>query len=94
MLTDFSWAWAKCEMLSPSLPFLVHLEYLDIWDVDMMKRPDESNKMDHHTMLYNSDYLIVRRGQEFQVKIAFNRPYKPAEDKIALEFIIGELVIV
>ncbi|XP_028285401.1 coagulation factor XIII A chain isoform X2 [Parambassis ranga] len=64
-------------------------EYLDIWDVDMMKSPDESNKMDHHTMLYNSDYLIVRRGQEFQVKIAFNRPYKPAEDKIALEFVIG-----
>ncbi|XP_023143601.2 coagulation factor XIII A chain [Amphiprion ocellaris] len=64
-------------------------EYLDIWDVDMMKRPDESNKMGHHTMLFNSDYLIVRRGQEFQVKITFNRPYKPAEDKFAVEFVIG-----
>lgn len=64
-------------------------EYLDIVDVDMMKSRDESNKMDHHTMLYNSDYLIVRRGQEFQVKINFNRPYKPAEDKFALEFVIG-----
>ncbi len=41
-------------------------------------------------MLYSSDYLIVRRGQEFQVKINFNRPYKPADDKFAVEFIIGE----
>lgn len=64
-------------------------EYLDIWDVDMMKRPDERNKIDHHTMLFNSDYLIVRRGQEFQVKITFNRTYKPAEDKFAVEFAIG-----
>lgn len=57
----------------------------------MMKRPDESNKIAHHTTLYHSDYLIVRRGQEFQVKITFSRPYKPAEDKFALEFVIGEL---
>lgn len=63
--------------------------YLDIWDVDMIKRPDESNKMSHRTMLFNSDYLIVRRGQEFQVKVTFNRPYKPDEDKFALEFVIG-----
>lgn len=64
-------------------------EYLDISEVDMMKRPDESNKVAHHTALYHSDYLIVRRGQEFQVKITFSRPYKPAEDKFALEFVIG-----
>lgn len=64
-------------------------EFLDIWDVDMMKRPDDSNKMSHHTMLFNSDYLIVRRGQEFQVRITFNRPYNPHEDKFAVEFVIG-----
>lgn len=64
-------------------------EFLDIWDVDMMRRPEEINKTEHHTALYNSDYLIVRRGQEFQVKITFNRPYNPAEDKFALEFTIG-----
>ncbi|KAM4536317.1 coagulation factor XIII A chain [Odontesthes bonariensis] len=64
-------------------------DYLDIWDVDMMKGPDESNKLEHHTTLYQSDYLIVRRGQEFQVKITFSRPYKPDEDKFAVEFAIG-----
>lgn len=65
-------------------------EYLDVWDVDMMKRQDQVNKLQHHTDLYNSDYLIIRRGQEFQIKITFNRPYKPAEDKFAVEFAIGE----
>uniref|UniRef100_A0A8C5HXV3 protein-glutamine gamma-glutamyltransferase n=1 Tax=Gouania willdenowi TaxID=441366 RepID=A0A8C5HXV3_GOUWI len=40
-------------------------------------------------MFFNSDNLIVRRGQEFQVKVTFNRPYKPAKDKFALEFVIG-----
>ncbi|XP_044039275.1 coagulation factor XIII A chain [Siniperca chuatsi] len=64
-------------------------EYLDIMDVDMMSRPDEINKKQHHTMLFNSNYLVVRRGQEFQVKINFSRPYKPAEDKFAVEFTIG-----
>lgn len=56
----------------------------------MLQRPDEVNKMQHNTYLYSSNRLIVRRGQEFQVKIVFNRTYKPAEDKFALEFAIGE----
>lgn len=56
----------------------------------MMRRPEELNKKQHHTELFNSDYLIVRRGQEFQVKITFNRPYNPATDKFAVEFVIGE----
>ncbi|XP_062300632.1 coagulation factor XIII A chain [Scomber scombrus] len=63
-------------------------EFLDIWDVDMMRRPDEINKKRHHTVLYNSENLIVRRGQEFEVKITFSRAYKPT-DKIAVEFVIG-----
>ena len=65
-------------------------DFLDIWDVDMIRSREGSNKQLHHTNFYNSDALIVRRGQEFQVKITFNRPYKPAEDKFALEFVIGE----
>ncbi|XP_056090729.1 coagulation factor XIII A chain [Rhinichthys klamathensis goyatoka] len=64
-------------------------EYLDVWDVDVLKRPQDLNKQEHHTHLYSSDFLIVRRAQEFQIKITFNRPYKPAEDKFALEFVIG-----
>ncbi|XP_067303182.1 coagulation factor XIII A chain [Pseudorasbora parva] len=64
-------------------------EYLDICGVDMLKGPQEVNKQGHHTYLYSSDRLIVRRAQEFQIKITFDRPYKPAEDKFAVEFVIG-----
>ncbi|XP_077399589.1 coagulation factor XIII A chain [Vanacampus margaritifer] len=64
-------------------------EFLDIWDVDLMRNRDESNKTLHHTSPYNCDNLIVRRGQEFQVNITFNRPYKPNTDKFAVEFVIG-----
>lgn len=79
---------SHCDTLS--LFSSVHSEYLDIMDVDMMRGKNEINKHQHHTVFYNSDYLIVRRGQEFQVKITFNRPYKPAEDKFAVELVIGE----
>ncbi|XP_076018726.1 coagulation factor XIII A chain [Genypterus blacodes] len=64
-------------------------EFLDIWDVNMLKMRAEVNRQQHHTTLYNSDFLIVRRGQEFQIKITFNRPYNPSEDKFAVEFLIG-----
>lgn len=59
----------------------------------MMKKPNESNKMNHHTALYQSDNLIIRRGQEFEVKITFNRPFNSAQDKFAVEFVIGEPVV-
>lgn len=56
----------------------------------MMKRKEEVNKQQHNSSDYNSEHLIVRRGQEFQVKIIFNRPYKPTTDQFAVEFVIGE----
>lgn len=58
--------------------------------MDMMSKPGQTNKQQHRTSFYDSNYLIVRRGQEFQVKITFNRPYKPKEDKFAVEFVIGK----
>ncbi|KAL6490925.1 hypothetical protein MHYP_G00012700 [Metynnis hypsauchen] len=64
-------------------------EYLDVWNVDMVKQRQEVNKQSHHTHMYASDHLIVRRAQQFQMKITFNRPYEPKEDKFAVEFVIG-----
>uniref|UniRef100_A0A7N9AWJ8 protein-glutamine gamma-glutamyltransferase n=1 Tax=Mastacembelus armatus TaxID=205130 RepID=A0A7N9AWJ8_9TELE len=58
----------------------------------MMRKPDENNKIEHHTTLYSSDVLIVRRGQEFQVKITFNRPYKPAEDNVFIFYSKGTYI--
>ncbi|XP_027033999.1 coagulation factor XIII A chain [Tachysurus fulvidraco] len=64
-------------------------EYLDVWDVNMLKQVHEENKQMHHTHLYYCDHLIVRRAQEFLIKITFNRPFKPEQDKFAVEFSIG-----
>ncbi|XP_035004642.2 coagulation factor XIII A chain [Hippoglossus stenolepis] len=64
-------------------------EFLDITEVDMMKEPDKGNTIQHHTAYFNTNNLIVRRGQEFQVKVTFNRPYDAASDKFAVEFVIG-----
>ncbi|XP_036406645.1 coagulation factor XIII A chain [Megalops cyprinoides] len=64
-------------------------EYLDIWDVNMLSRPDEMNKQEHHTDLFSSSLLIVRRGQEFQIRITFDRAYNPSKDQFLVEFVIG-----
>ncbi|XP_074518383.1 coagulation factor XIII A chain [Halichoeres trimaculatus] len=64
-------------------------DFLDIFEVDMMRGQEDINRKQHRTDLFNSVDLIVRRGQEFQVKVTFNRAYNPAQDKFALEFIIG-----
>uniref|UniRef100_A0AAY4CDG8 protein-glutamine gamma-glutamyltransferase n=1 Tax=Denticeps clupeoides TaxID=299321 RepID=A0AAY4CDG8_9TELE len=64
-------------------------DYLDVWDVNMLKEPEEVNKQQHHTDRYANEGLIVRRGQEFQISITFNRPHDPSKDQFALEFVIG-----
>ncbi|XP_018603652.1 coagulation factor XIII A chain [Scleropages formosus] len=64
-------------------------EFLDIWDVNMLNQPNEINKRNHHTHLYATENLIVRRGQEFQIRITFDRPYKPTQDHFLVEFVIG-----
>ena len=56
----------------------------------MLKRPDQGNTIQHNTAYFNTNKLIVRRGQEFQVKVTFNRPYDADKDKFAVEFVIGE----
>ncbi|XP_041103827.1 coagulation factor XIII A chain-like [Polyodon spathula] len=64
-------------------------DFLDIWDVNMLKNQDEINKKEHHTDLYDNVRLIVRRGQPFQIQLTFNRPYNPDKDQFCVEFLIG-----
>ncbi|KAK6491887.1 coagulation factor XIII A chain-like [Huso huso] len=64
-------------------------DFLDIWDVNMLKNRDEINKKEHHTDLYDNVKLIVRRGQPFQIKLTFSRPYNPEKDQFCVEFLIG-----
>ncbi|XP_042329320.1 protein-glutamine gamma-glutamyltransferase 4-like [Sceloporus undulatus] len=54
--------------------------------VDFLRK---ENTFLHHTNKYKNDSLIVRRGQEFQLKVSFTRDVKDS-DKIFLQFSTGE----
>ena len=49
------------------------------------------NRIDHRTDDYESEELIIRRGQEFQVTVTFDRVYRPESDQIILQFATGLL---
>ncbi|XP_050399460.1 protein-glutamine gamma-glutamyltransferase 4 isoform X1 [Patella vulgata] len=48
-----------------------------------------SNREAHHTSDYTLPNLIVRRGQEFDITIHFERNYLKSEDEIMLKFVTG-----
>ncbi|KAA8579884.1 hypothetical protein FQN60_006977, partial [Etheostoma spectabile] len=60
--------------------------YLSVQKVDMCQKINEPQ---HRTGAYDTPNLVVRRGQEFQVKVTFNRPLAERDD-FQLEFLIGE----
>ncbi|XP_007900853.2 coagulation factor XIII A chain [Callorhinchus milii] len=64
-------------------------DFLTVWSVDVLPGTDDINKKQHRTDLYESDNLIVRRGQSFEIRISFNRPYVQGKDKFWVEFLIG-----
>ncbi|KAG8513059.1 Coagulation factor XIII A chain, partial [Galemys pyrenaicus] len=65
-------------------------DYLNVTAVHLFKESWDNNKLEHHTDRYDSDKLIVRRGQPFHIQIDFNRPYNPARDFFRVEYVIGE----
>lgn len=59
---------------------------LAVQSIDMCQ---QVNKPNHYTTAYDTHNLVIRRGQEFIVRVTFNRP--PAQgDDFQLEFLIGE----
>ncbi|KAM8823302.1 coagulation factor XIII A chain-like [Spinachia spinachia] len=58
---------------------------LSVYGVDMML---VSNSQTHLTRSYEISNLVVRRGQEFTVKVTFSRPLAQGDD-FQLEFLIG-----
>ncbi|XP_077365588.1 coagulation factor XIII A chain-like [Festucalex cinctus] len=58
---------------------------LRVEDVDMCR---DINMPKHRTQVYNTDYLVIRRGLEFLLHVNFSRPVTP-RDKFRLEFLIG-----
>uniref|UniRef100_A0A8C9XDS1 Coagulation factor XIII A chain-like n=1 Tax=Sander lucioperca TaxID=283035 RepID=A0A8C9XDS1_SANLU len=62
------------------------IAYLSVQKVDMCQ---QTNELQHKTASYNTPNLVVRRGQEFLVRVTFNRPLEQSDD-FQLEFLIGE----
>lgn len=55
-------------------------------EVDMCK---SDNRRSHHTDLYQSEQLIIRRGQLFQVKIQMDKSFDKESDNVHLHFAVG-----
>ncbi|KAG8571659.1 hypothetical protein GDO81_011743 [Engystomops pustulosus] len=64
-------------------------DYLEVENVELFKQQYEKNKREHHTDRYFNNKLIIRRGQTFQIRIDFNRPYNAEKDQFWVEFVIG-----
>uniref|UniRef100_A0A671SPC4 Protein-glutamine gamma-glutamyltransferase K n=1 Tax=Sinocyclocheilus anshuiensis TaxID=1608454 RepID=A0A671SPC4_9TELE len=64
---------------------------LAVRSVDLLSRKSDRNKKEHHTDQYNSDQLIIRRGQTFQIELDLSRPFNPNTDKLHLEMKTGPL---
>lgn len=49
------------------------------------------NRDAHRTNEYEIPNLIIRRGQEFNISITFDRSYINSEDDIILKFVTGKM---
>ncbi|XP_013886782.1 coagulation factor XIII A chain [Austrofundulus limnaeus] len=58
---------------------------LNVMNVNMRK---DFNEMNHFTLEYMCNPMVVRRGQRFDIVVTFNRPLVPYDD-FQMEFLIG-----
>lgn len=75
-------------------------EVLQVSDLDLNI---EANSKAHHTDEFDITYallspskeafLVVRRGQAFEISVDFNRPYNPEQDDLRLVFTFGKFSV-
>ncbi|XP_051944714.1 protein-glutamine gamma-glutamyltransferase K isoform X1 [Hippocampus zosterae] len=64
---------------------------LSVRSVDLLSSKTGTNRQEHHTDLYHTEELIIRRGQTFQIELELNRPFSVDTDKLHLDLRTGPL---
>uniref|UniRef100_A0A3Q2Z2P6 Protein-glutamine gamma-glutamyltransferase K n=1 Tax=Hippocampus comes TaxID=109280 RepID=A0A3Q2Z2P6_HIPCM len=64
---------------------------LSVRSVDLLSSKTGTNRQEHHTDLYHTEELIIRRGQTFQIELELNRPFSADTDKLHLDLRTGPL---
>ncbi|XP_043914432.1 protein-glutamine gamma-glutamyltransferase K-like [Protopterus annectens] len=60
---------------------------LSVKSINFLKKPNEANRLSHHTEKYVTEDLPVRRGNNFQIKIECNLSFDVKTDHFQLEFV-------